>query len=145
PQHENARQIDARQRRTHSCSSRRENKGIVWLAINSTRFEFLYLNLATGAVDGCDFILRANFNVKAIPKQCTVRDEQLSLVLDHVADVVWEPAVSEGDIWAAIDHGDCCVFVETPAARGARGDAADDDNAFGCFHGCDCVHERRDP
>src|SRR5262249_59143141 len=107
------------------CGARRENKGIVRLAINAARFEFLYLNLATGAVDGCDFILGANFNVEAIPKQRSVRDEQLSLVLDDVADVVREPAVSEGDIWAAIDHGYCCVFVSAPARRSAGALAGD--------------------
>jgi hypothetical protein len=34
------------------------------------------------------------------------------------------------------------VFLQSLSHR-SRGHAADDDNAFGCFHGCGCVHEWR--
>ena len=61
--------------------------------------------------------MRADFDVETLLEECGVRDEQLRLVLDHVADIVGQSAVGKRHIRAAIDNNNLCAFIQSPASH----------------------------
>ena len=73
----------------------------------------------------------AGVDVEHVAKGVRGRDQEARLLLDHAADVVGQAAVRVRDVGPALHHEDLGVLVE-PAqarrARGAAGDAADDDD-----------------
>lgn len=70
--HENPRQIDARQGRTHRRSSRGEDQRVVALAVEPTGRNLLHLDLPRRAVDRHDLVLCADLDIETVSEKRSV-------------------------------------------------------------------------
>ena len=101
--------------------------------VNAPAVEILDLDLLALAVDSGDLVACAHLDLEAAPKELRGSDDEVGLLLDHVADVVGQPAIGERDEVASVEYDDLAGLVEPACARcrrSAAGNAADDQNAF---------------
>ena len=138
PDREDARQVDARQRRPDRRRAGREYELVVVLGGQRAGSAVLELDglvlrgdadhLTTGtAVDG-----------ERLAKGVRRRQQQAGLLRDHAAHVVRQTAVGVGDVGSPLHQDDLRLLVQPAQAGGARSparDSSDDDDLHGYpFH-----------
>jgi hypothetical protein len=135
PHREDARQIDAGQRRTHRRRARREHQRIVGLvAVGAVLVEGAHADRAARPVDRRHLMARLHADVEALLKEIGGRHQQAALLGNDVADEVRQPAIRERDVRPAVEQHDLRLFVEAAEARRARraaGHPAHDQDPFG--------------
>ena len=126
---EHPRQFDPRQRRPDRCGPRREYENVVGLLSRRAVAQVTHHQHARSCVDGSHLGVGVHCDVEALAEHLARRNQQLAFVGDHVADVVGQAAVGEGDIRTAVEDDDLTRLIESSQARRAgraTGDAADD-------------------
>ena len=131
---EDARALDARNRRTQGLRTGRQDKRVVRLFIRLARRR-PHLDAAIFCIDPHDLASRAHVNGEAIAKQFGRHEQQALALLDLIAHIVWQAAVREGDVLATLKEHDLRILVQAPEPRRRRRPArhAADDHIALCL------------
>ena len=71
-------------------------------------------------VYGYRFISGAHLDVESLPEEIGSGNQELAFVLDHVADIIRQPAIGKRNVRSAVDEYDFRVLVQPAQARRAR-------------------------
>jgi hypothetical protein len=128
---EDARKVDARHGRADRRSPGRKYERVVALLALDAGVQVRDGDRAARAVDRGHLVARLHGDVEPVPEEIAGGDQQVPLLGDDVADEVWQAAVGERDVGAAIEHHDLRRLIQAPQPRRARRPArhpADDEH-----------------
>ena len=117
---EDAGQVDTRQPRPDRAAPGDRTNTSYRFVRPAAGVEAVHADRARRRIDADNVGVDADGDVEAILEPFGRRDQQRSLVSDHVTDEVRQSAVGEGDIGSAIEDDDLHGLVEPPEPRGAR-------------------------
>ena len=124
-----ARGVEAVNRGPAGEGSRGEDEVVVGELVGVARLRVGDMDGVRSRVDRCDLGVDAHVEVERGLEGLRGVEEECVGVSDLAADVVREPAVREGHVFAALQHDDLGTLVAPAQARGrahATGDSSDD-------------------
>ncbi len=114
---EDAGQIDARQRRMDGGRARRKHELVVGFCGDMPGLPIAQIDGLVLRIDRDHLAVRSAIDPEHGTEHLFRGDQQTRLLLDHVPDVIWQPAVRVGDIRPALDHQDFRLLVQTAQTR----------------------------
>ena len=123
-----ARGVEAVNRGPARVGSRRENQVVVGERVGLARLPVGDLDAVGSGVDRGGLGVDAHVEVERRLERLRGVEEEFGGVFDLAADVVWEPAVREGHVFAALQHDDLGALIAPAQARRrahATGDSSD--------------------
>lgn len=124
-----ARGVEAVNRGPAGEGSRGEDEVVVGELVGVARLRVGDMDGVRSRVDRCDLGVDAHVEVERRLERLRGVEEEFRRVLDLAANVVREPAVREGHVFAALQHDDLGALVAPTQACGrahATGDSSDD-------------------
>ncbi len=118
-QSKDARQVRARPARTDRRSPRRQHQLIVGFVVLAPGNVIANRKGARFAVNGDGLMPRAHLDVEPLLEQRGRGQQQLGLVVDHIAHIVGQAAVCKRDVGPAIEKQNLRFLIKAPQARRA--------------------------
>ena len=128
---EDARQVDARQRRPDRRRPGRQHQLVVGLGAHLAGGDITQLDSLALRRDADGLAAGSHVDGELRAERVLVRHHEAGFLFDHAADVVGQPAVGVRNIGPALDHEDLGVLVQPAQARRtgcAAGHTTDDDD-----------------
>ena len=132
---QHTRQINTRHIRAERCRPGGEHQLVVRHRLLFSGLEIAHHEKALVLADGDGFVPQQHLDTEALAEQFGRRLQQIPLLRNHLADVIRQPAVGEGDVGAALNQHNTAVVRQTAQARGNGGSARNASDNDRCFHG----------